>query len=684
MDRQKAKKRIAELSQEIRRHNQLYYQDGKPQISDAGYDLLLAELKELEGEHPDLVLAESPSQTVGAAPAPSFAPVTHFHPMLSLDSSNRRSFVEAFLRRLEKINAAGARLLAQPKIDGLSIELVYRRGKLEIGSTRGDGRIGEDVTPNLFHVQGIPQKLKGDPPELVVVRGEVYMDKEEFLALNKRLLEQGEEPFANPRNAAAGSLRQKDPSITAQRPLAFFPFELVNAPELGHARDSESLAQMGQWGFEVKADHMKTAASQEELEKFHQDYQDQREGLPYEIDGMVIKLDDLGLRQELHSQARHPLWAVAWKFPPRQEVTTVRDVVIQVGRTGKLTPVALLDPVDVGGATVSRATLHNFGELARLGLRQFDRVRVVRAGDVIPQVVEVVEHGSQGAPPLGPPGHCPVCGEEVEQDGAYHLCPNHLGCPAQIEAAIRHYVSRNAMDIEGLGPKRVRQLLDENYISDVASLYGLPAKREALAGLEGWGELSADNLVQAIEASRGKTLDRFLFALGIKGVGEVIARRLAQNFGSLEKLMQAGEEDLAEVEGVTEKLPKRIRRFFSDPATSAVARRLAAEVKPAEVAEPSQVGLPLAGMSVLFTGSLEKMTRGQAESLARRLGAKTVKGVSKNTSLLVAGSNPGSKLDKARKLGIRIISEEEFLNIGGEAEPGPQGAGAQASLFQEE
>ncbi len=704
MNRDEAKRRIQELVAQIRRHNLLYYQRGEPEIADAAYDRLLAELKELEERFPELAPPDSPTRTVGAPPSPSFAPVRHLKPMLSLDSSAERRLVETFLGRLAKIGEPQAELLVQPKIDGLSVELVYRDGLLATGSTRGDGLVGEEITPNLLTIREIPARLpagKASEAKLVVVRGEVYMDRRAFQELNRRLVEQGRDPFSNPRNAAAGSLRQKDPGITAQRPLRFFPFELMNAPELGFLRDSEALGWLGELSFPIaRRHHLNLGSGLEFLEQAHQRYQEERDQLEFEIDGVVIKLDRFELRERLPSQARAPLWAVAWKFPPRQEVTTVRDIVVQVGRTGKLTPVALLDPVDVGGATVSRATLHNFDEITRLGIRVGDRVRVERAGDVIPRISQVVSG------PVQAPERCPSCGSRLvtgqkklesfkrqksfsvmgkevrvrleepgpatrgllEVEGASLVCPNHFKCPAQRLASIIHYASRGAMDIEGLGERRVGELLERGFIEDVLSLYRLAQRREELAALEGWGEVSARNLLEAIEASRGKPLDRFLFALGIPQVGQVTARQLAEHFASVEELARAGTAELAAVEGVRPEMAEQIREFFQRPETRKVVLELAREVKPAPCLPAQEAGeQPFAGMRLVFTGSLQTMTRQEAEALARRLGARTSGSVSRNTDLVVVGENPGSKADKARRYGVEIIDEAEFLRRAGQA-----------------
>ena len=536
-------------------------------------------------------------------------------------------------------------------------------GLLRTGSTRGDGTTGEDITPNLRTIEDIPARLKGRAPESVVVRGEVYMDLDGFVQLNRSLVQKGQDGFANPRNAAAGSLRQLDPTVTAGRPLKFFPFELTNAAQLGMEADSQALSALALWGFPVASEHTGQGTGWDFVQEVHERYQDGRDDLPFEIDGVVYKVDDLALRQRLGARSRNPRWAFAWKFPPRQEFTRVRDIIVQVGRTGKLTPVALLEPVDVSGVTVSRATLHNFGEVGRLDVRVGDEVRVERAGDVIPKVVEVSEKGDPRGEAFSAPASCPVCGSLVVREGALHLCPNTIGCPAQIQAAIRHFAGREAMDVEGLGPKRVAQLMEEGLLSDLPSLYRLAENREKLESLKGWDELSAQNLLNAIEKSRGRPLTRFLFALGIPTVGQATARDIAARFKTFEAVAAAGEQELSLVPGVGPVVAKKLQEFFSRSETMAAARRLFEEVRPAPVegAPPDDSALPLDGKSVVFTGSLVNLTRSQAEELARKMGGRAVKSVSSATDLVVVGADPGSKADKARQLGVTVIGEDEFL-----------------------
>ncbi|MGD8561047.1 MAG: NAD-dependent DNA ligase LigA [Desulfarculaceae bacterium] len=681
MDLQQAAERVARLSEELRRHNYLYYSKGEPEISDAEYDRLLAELQELEQRFPRLRLPDSPTQTVGAPLQTSFTPVRHRRPMLSLESGASEEAARDFLRRLDQAGFSQARLVAQPKIDGLSVELVYEQGLFHTGSTRGDGVTGEDITPNLRTIKQIPQHLGPEAPELLVVRGEVYMDRSGFDRLNRGLLEQGQDAFANPRNAAAGSLRQLNPQVTATRPLRFFPFELVNADDLGYQADGQALEALTDLGFPVQAEHVRFGQGFDFLAQVHADYQEVRDELAFEIDGVVFKIDSLEQRALWGVRSRNPRWAFAWKFPPREEVTTVREVIVQVGRTGKLTPVALLMPVDVSGVTVSRATLHNFDQVAKLGVRPGDLVRVQRAGDVIPQVVSVEKEGEPRGPEVKPPLHCPVCGAGVvaadkvvqvtkagvvKKQGANHLCPNSLGCPAQIKGALFHYGSRTAMDIEGLGEKSVAQLMDKGFLSDLPSLYRLQEKREEMEKLDGWGRLSVDNLLGSIEATRGKSLARFLFALGIPGVGEATAREIAEHLGSFEAVAAAGKDTLEAIPGVGPEVAGNLIRFFNQPQTRAVAQALATEVRPkAAVKIRDGEALPLAGQTLVFTGGMNSLTRSEAEALVRELGGRTASSVSAKTGLVVAGENPGTKVDKARQLGVKIISEAEFLRLAG-------------------
>jgi DNA ligase (NAD+) len=717
LSQDQAARRIDQLSRELRRHNRLYYSDNAPEISDEAYDRLLAELQELERAFPGLALADSPTRTVGAPPQTSFAPVEHFRPMLSLESKVEEQIVGDLLRRLGEAGADDPELLVQPKIDGLSVELDYRQGLLHQGSTRGDGYTGEDITPNLRTIAEIPGALAGEPPERLVVRGEVFMARDRFVELNRSLVERGQEPFANPRNAAAGSLRQLDPGVTARRPLSFFPFEVVNAPELGLERDAQCLELMEEAGFDLRREHHRLGRGREFVAGRYRHYQDRREELAFEIDGLVIKADSLELRRLLGQRSRTPRWAAAWKFPARQEVTTVRDIAVQVGRTGKVTPVALLDPVEVGGVTVSRASLHNFDEVRRLGVRVGDRVRVERAGDVIPRVVKVLP------PPTAPPTECPSCGttlekekksEEViqqktekifgtlvrvrvlrpqgektnnrkqtnlypetdnqketqkarvlfEKEMVNLLCPNHFACPAQVKESITHFASRGALDIDGLGPKRVQELMDKGFIGDVASIYRLHEKEGELGEMAGWGEKSARKLIESIESSKGKPFDKFIYALGIPSVGEVMARAIASKYPTLEKLLGASQKDFEKIEEVGPDVAAKLHDFLQYPKNLATVETLYDQIQPSPPKAVAADKAAFAGKTVVFTGALE-MAREEAQALVREQGGKATGSVSQSTDVVVAGPGAGSKLERARKLGVEVIDEDEFLRRAG-------------------
>jgi DNA ligase (NAD+) len=485
-----------------------------------------------------------------------------------------------------------------------------------------------------------------------------------FRNLNEQLITEDRKPFANPRNAASGSLRQLDPRITRQRPLQLFPFELTNGDEMGYATESDCLEAMRQWGLPVRNESLERCDSLEAIQALHHRFSDDRDRLDFEVDGIVVKVNSLGLRDAMGARARTPRWAVAYKFEPRQEVTLVEKIIPQVGRTGKLTPVALLRPVDVGGVTVSRASLHNFGEVKKLDVRAGDSVRIKRAGDVIPQVLRVERPGHPRGEQITPPRRCPVCGTEVVEEGAYHKCPNRFGCRAQILGSIRHYASRGALDIEGLGEKTIATFLRENLISDLASLYRLSPER--IAPLEGFGELSASNLMEAIARSRRPQLDRFLYGLGIPNVGEKTAADIARSLGSLEAIRKASPEQLLEVEGVGAVVGRSIVDFFANPAIRAGLDRLLQEVAPQSPVAEEGPRTPLAGKTFVFTGTLERFSRTEAQEKVAALGARTSSSVSGKTDFLICGLEAGSKLEKARKLGVTVLNEGQFLELIGE------------------
>jgi DNA ligase (NAD+) len=590
--------------------------------------------------------------------------------MLSLDSLMDEVEVREFDRRARKaLGQERIDYIVEPKFDGLSIELVYEQGLLVRGSTRGNGEVGEDVTENLRTIRAVPLRLpaassRQTPPDAVSVRGETLMPLSEFEALNKRLIEHNEEPFANPRNAAAGTVRQLDPRITASRKLDFYAYDL-KVQESQPATQLEAIEMLRRWGFHVERSVSRCPGIDEAL-GFHARLLERRDQLGFEIDGVVIKVDRRDWQDLLGARSRSPRWAVAYKFPPREEVTRILDIAVQVGRSGKLTPVALLQPVNVSGVTVARATLHNQDEVDRKDVRIGDTVRVRRAGDVIPEVIEVLkDKRPPGTEPFKLPSKCPVCGAKVEREGAYHLCSNKLSCPAQLQGHIQHFVSRGTMDITGLGEKTVQQLIEKGLVKDLADIYQLTPTD--LAGLEGFAEKSIENLMQAIERSKQPRLDRFLSALGIEHVGETVARLLADHYQALEPLLTASEEELQGIKGIGPEVAAAVQHFFSNPRNLKVLERLKqAGVKPV-VEKRAKGPQRLAGEVIVFTGTLESMTRPEAEKKAEAAGAQIASGVSKKVTLVVAGPGAGSKLDEANRLGITVIDEPAFSTRIGES-----------------
>jgi DNA ligase (NAD+) len=658
---------MAELAEEIRGHDYRYYVLDKPAVSDAAYDKLLRELRELEEQFPELRAPDSPTLRVSGGLREAFKKVRHLAPMLSLQSLMDEGEVREFDARVKRgLGVDRVEYVAEPKFDGLSVELVYEDGVFVRGSTRGDGEVGEDVTENLRTIRALPLRLRDArgmraPRGTLAVRGEALMRLSEFEAMNRRLVEQSQEPFANPRNAAAGTVRQLDASITASRKLDLYAYEIM----AGAAFEAqwEALEALRAWGFHVEQT-LARCSGVEEAVAFHARLLERREKLDYEIDGAVLKVDRRDYQERLGVRTREPRWATAFKFPPRQETTTVEDIVVQVGRTGKLTPVALLKPVDVQGVTVSRATLHNQDEVDRKDVRVGDTVRVRRAGDVIPEVVEVLkEHRPRGTRSFVMPEKCPVCGAPVVKEGAYHVCSNPLGCRAQLQGHLELFAWRGAMDIAGLGSKTVEQFVEQGLVKDLADLYKLT--RGDLLPLEGFADKSAENLIAAIEGSKHPRLDRFLFALGIPNVGEHVARLLAEHFGGLEPLMEADEEALQQIKGIGPEVARSLVEFFGHAHNRRVIRRLLdTGVKPKT--ERRRGAQPLAGETFVFTGGLEAMSRPEAARRVEELGAKVASGVSKGVTIVVTGPGAGSKLDKARELGTKIIDEGAFLKLIGE------------------
>ncbi|MDJ0860933.1 MAG: NAD-dependent DNA ligase LigA [Gammaproteobacteria bacterium] len=661
------RRRCAELRELIDHHNYRYYVLDEPQIPDAEYDRLLRELQAMEVRHPELITPDSPTQRVGAAPAAAFGQVVHEVPMLSLGNAFSDEEVLEFDRRVrDRLASDPVEYAAEPKLDGLAVSLRYEEGRLVRAATRGDGTRGEDVTRNVRTIHAVPLRLmRDDYPRILEVRGEVYMDLAGFEDLNAAQREKGEKIFANPRNAAAGSLRQLDPRITAARPLTMFCYGIgqVEDDRLPE-RHSDILQALCDWGLRVSPETGVVRGAEGCLD-YYRRVAERRERLGYEIDGVVYKVNRLDQQRALGFVSRAPRWAVAHKFPAQEEITRVLAVEFQVGRTGAVTPVARLEPVFVGGATVSNATLHNMDEVVRKDVRIGDSVIVRRAGDVIPEVVSVVaDRRPADARPVSMPESCPVCGSQIVrlEGEAVARCSGGLYCPAQRKEAIRHFASRRAMDVEGLGDKLVDQLVELDLVRSVADLYALSV--EQLAGLERMAEKSAANLVQALERSRKTTLGRFLYALGIREVGEATARALASHFGSLEPIMAADEDALQQVPDVGPVVAGHVASFFRQEHNREVVTALqAAGISwPNEV--PAAAAAPrLTGQTFVITGTLEGMTRDEAKDRLQALGARVSGSVSGKTSYLVVGADPGSKRDKAEKLGVKILTEEELVDL---------------------
>ena len=670
MTEAEAANRLMRLAKDIARHDRAYHDRDAPEISDADYDALVRENRTLEAQFPTLVRSDSPSARLGAAPTSSLAKVAHARPMLSLDNAFADEEVAEFLGRVGRFLSlpadAGVALTAEPKIDGLSCSLRYEDGALMLAATRGDGSVGEDVTANVRTISDIPQLLNG-APALLEVRGEVYMDKGDFAALNQRQEAAGGKLFANPRNAAAGSLRQKDPSVTEARPLRFFAHGWGELSDALAATQSEAMARLKGLGFPVsemlvRVDTLETALAH------YAAIEIARADLPFDIDGVVYKVDRLDLQDRLGQVARSPRWALAHKFPAEQAETVIEAIDIQVGRTGKLTPVGRLKPVGVGGVIVANVTLHNRDEIERLGLRVGDRVRIQRAGDVIPQVVDNLTRAAKRAPFVFP-DHCPECqSEAVAEDGEVDVrCTGGLICPAQRLERLKHFVSRGAMDIDGLGEKSLAEFVALGWLSGPADIFRLKAHRDELVGREGWKQVSVDKLIAAIEARKGFDPARFLFGLGIRHVGAVTAKDLMKAFGSVESLQAAAtgdgaQHDLSAVEGVGPVVAEALADFFHEPHNRDQLAELLELAKPAAFVSTARM-TEWSGKTIVFTGTLETMSRDEAKAQAERLGARSAGSVSARTDLVVAGPGAGSKLKKATELGIQVATEAEWAAI---------------------
>jgi DNA ligase (NAD+) len=665
-----AANRLMRLAKEIARHDRLYHDGDAPEISDAEYDALVRENRELEARFPTLIRPDSPSKRLGAAPTTALAKVAHARPMLSLDNAFSDEEVYDFVARVRRfLNLPPDEpvpITAEPKIDGLSCSLRYERGRLVLGATRGDGMTGEDVTANVRTIGDIPQHISG-APDLLEVRGEVYMSKGDFEALNARQEAAGGKIFANPRNASAGSLRQKDPGVTAARPLRFLAHGWGELSEPLASMQLLAMKRIASFGFPV-SDLLKRCETVEDALSHYRAIERARADLPFDIDGVVYKVGRLDWQQRLGQVGRAPRWALAHKFPAEKAETTLEAIDIQVGRTGKLTPVGRLKPVGVGGVMVANVTLHNRDEIARLGLRIGDRVRIQRAGDVIPQVVENLTRDER-RPDYLFPDHCPECGSEaVAEEGEVDVrCTGGLICPAQRFERLRHFVSRGALDIEGLGEKSIAEFIELGWLNSPADIFRLHEHRDELLGREGWKEKSVDSLLAAIEAKRQPDGPRFLFGLGIRHVGIVTARDLLRCFATIEELRRValsdgGEAELSSVQGVGPVVAEALVDFFHEPHNQAALDDLLSEVLPAPfVSDAKQT--EWTGKTIVFTGSLETMSRDEAKAQAERLGAHAAGSVSAKTHLVVAGPGAGSKLKKAEQLGVRVVDEAEWAAI---------------------
>jgi DNA ligase (NAD+) len=670
-DLKKIKARVEELRRLIRRHDYLYYVLARPEISDAAYDRMFNELKRLEQQHPELITPDSPTRMVAGEVAEGFAPVEHSSPMLSLDNATSEEDIREFEARMERIlPGASFNYVCEPKIDGLGVALVYRKGAFVRGATRGDGRVGEDITHNLRTIRNLPTVLRGPLAryEHLEVRGEVFMWKEAFQRLNRDMEEAGESPFANPRNAAAGSLRQKDSGITAKRPLDIALYQLAAAtPRAAFPMHWEILEAFQESGLPVSPE-AKLCPDLDATIVYYRDIERRRNELGYETDGVVLKVNNLEQRQTLGFTTHHPRWAIAFKFKSQQAHTRIQSIIINVGRTGALTPSGDVIPVEIAGATISRTTLHNANEIARLDVREGDLVIIERAGDVIPHVVEVVpEPDHESRPPFQMPDRCPVCeGHAYRPEGEVVWRCSNAACPAQLKEKLLHFGSRRAMDIEHLGEAVANQLVDLGLVKDFADLYHL--KVETLATLERLAKKSATNLYETIQGSKSRGLSRLLFALGIRHVGEHAASLLAQHYGTMEKLsvvalLTKGGEQLADIHGIGPRIAASAVEFLTQEENRRVIKRLqAVGVRMTEVTAPG-LKKTLAGKTFVLTGTLQETTRDEAKATITRLGGRITSSVSKKTDYVVVGADPGSKYDDARRLGVPILDEAAFKKL---------------------
>ena len=665
MNKEEAKTRIEKLRKEIDHHNYRYYVLDDPSVSDAEYDRLMRELAEIENAWPDFFSPNSPTLRVGAKPLEAFSTVTHRTPMLSLANAMDAEEVADFDKRVKKLlNVTDLDYVMEVKIDGLAVELVYENGEFVLGSTRGDGYTGEDITQNLRTIRAIPMKIIENPdmptPSLLEVRGEIYMGRKEFNELNMKRELSGEPLFANPRNAASGSVRQLDPKIIAGRRLNIFCYAAGEVVGVNIKTHFQFLEYLKRWGFRVNP-YAKPCKNLDEVLDYYKYIHSVRDTIDYEIDGTVIKVDRLDYQDTLGAVSRSPRWAVAYKFEAHEEITKINRIDVQVGRTGALTPVAILEPVTVSGVEVSRATLHNEDEIKRKDIMIGDTVIVSRAGDVIPEVVRVIKERRTGnEETFEMPDTCPICGEQVVRPPgeAIRRCIN-ISCPAQIKGSIEHFASKRAMDIDGLGEKLVEQLVDKNIIKDVSDLYYL--NKETLSGLDRMADKSAENIINAISASKKPTFARFIYALGIRHVGEHISTLLAEQYKDIHALTAAREEELINIPEIGPEVSNSIIVFFKDEKNNKTIQRMLESG--VEIEYKKEEIKPLKGLTFVFTGTMKEMARDEARKKAEALGAKTSSSISKKVDFLVAGEEAGSKLDKARELGVKVLSEEDFLEM---------------------
>ena len=663
LSKSQAKKKIEQLSKDLEHHNHLYYIENNPEISDFEFDTMLNELKKIETTYPDLIKPDSPTQRVGGTVAEGFISAPHRVPMMSIDNISDEQGAYDFDGRVKRglEITEDIEYVAEPKFDGVSASLTYENGLFIQGATRGNGTVGEDITANLKTIRSITLRLKGkNIPELIEIRGEVLYPIEAFKKLNKELSDEGEPVFANPRNAASGAVRQLDSAITASRPLDFYAWGVGDVRGFDITYESEIVEALRTWGFKVE-DHIMKCENIEQAISYQKEIESARDNLPYEADGVVLKVNRKDYQRELGSTAKHPRWNIAYKFKPRQATTKINDITVQVGRVGLLTPVAELEPVQISGITIKRASLHTDDIIKDRDIRIGDTVLIQRAGDVIPEVVmPIVDKRSGKEKEFVMPERCPSCNTPVEREGAYYYCPN-LSCPAQLKGRIKHLASRKAFDIEGLGEKIVEQLMEEALIKDLADIFYL--KKADVVCLERFAEKSAANLEDEIEKSKKVSFERFINSLSIRHVGERMAQILSENFSSIDELMNASEETLIGIHTVGDEIAQSVVHFFEqEPNRELVSKMLASGIE-IQYGEKTKISDKFAGQSFVFTGALQNMTRDQAQELVQNHGGRATTSVTKKTSYLVVGKDPGSKYDKAVSLGIEVLTEEEFQKL---------------------